>query len=265
MYTSRKNTPMPKVAVCYIATGPYIHFWEKYLATARDKFLVDTVKHFYVWSDTTVKSGGDVTYLHKKWEMWPEAAKYRYRTMLQVEDELRDFDFVTFTNANTWFTNISTVSDFFDNHPFTGSGHWKTYGKSRDEVAGYLERSYWSNVPESKAFAELGEYYDAHGGWLLGGCQGGHSEAWINMCHTVTEWMIEDEQAKRKLRWNDEPYFNRYAIDEGARVLDPHKWLSAGFKGYMHLEGKDKAFGCNNYRTVGRQPVSLLKRLGLAT
>lgn len=255
---------MPSVAVCYIATGPYINFFDKYRRTARSLFLHDCDRHFFVWSDTRVSGTPDTTYVYKKWERWPEATKYRYRTMLTMEDELKDFDYVTFTNANTWFTKPSRLSDFFDDDkPFTGSGHWSTYRQPEEKVNEYLRDAYWSNLPDSHAYVPLERYYDVHGGWLLGGCQGGRSGAWLDMCREVTEWMLEDEAMNLRPRWNDEPYYNRYTMDYPTRVLDPGLWLSYGLNGFMHLEGKEKALGYKGFRSSARQPIGLLNRLRL--
>lgn len=251
--------------MCYIATGPYISFFERYRYTAMENFLVDCDKHLYVWSDTEVEEREDTTYTFKEWKPWPDAAKYRYRTMLEREEELAEYDVVTMTNANTFFKSPSVLDDIMpDGYSLFGVCQWFSWGVSPEDRRKTMEGVYYSNIPGSKGYCTVDELCNSKAGWMLGGFQGGRSADWLEACRVMTEWQHEDDLAGRCPKWPDEIYWNRWTMDRGANVLNPYEWLDVYCSGgKMCLVSKDQVFGRSDFRTRPRDSMPLLGRLGL--
>lgn len=229
--TGKADTPVKSIAICYIATGPYIQFFNDFRESVRKYFLPGFKKTFYVWSDTPVDECTDTVYTMKHWEKWPEAAQYRFRTFLTREEDLRKHDYVCFFNANSVVSRTIEENDIIDPElPFSSAVHMQMPYMKDDERRNWLRNVYWTNEPESPAFIDFETLYNSYGCWLMGGFQLGRSDVFMDMCHTVTSWMEFDKRAGRVLRWHDEPYFNRYAIDHGVKRLSPE---------YLYPEGYD--------------------------
>lgn len=221
---------MKKVAVCYIATGPYIQFFEKFRETARLHFLPEYERHFFIWSDTQVEECNDTTYTHKHWEKWPEAAQYRFRTFLTRKEDLEKYDYICFFNANSYIARDIHAEDIIDPQvPFSSAVHMQMPYMEKTTRDNWIRNNYWTNEPESPAFLPLETLQESYGGWLMGGFQLGRSKEFLNMCATITNWMEFDRKAGRVLKWHDEPYFNKYAITHGVKRLTPEYLYPQGY------------------------------------
>lgn len=255
------------IAVCYIATGPYIKFFEQFRESARKYFLPEFDRHFFVWSDTKVEECEDTTYIKKKWEKWPDAAIGRFGTFLTMKDELLKYDYVCFFNANSKVARDIHEDDIIDPElPFSSAVHMEMAYMDEEGKRNWLKNNYWSNEPESPAFLELEELVDSYGGWLMGGFQLGRSKDFMEMCETTSVWVNYDKDAGRRLNWHDEPYFNRYAIDHGVKRLTPEFLYPEGYdipakeNPAIVIIDKNRVIGRTDFRHHARQQYSLVER-----
>lgn len=242
-------------------------FFEEFRKSVRELFLPGFKKAFFVWSDTEVQECNDTVYTHKPWEAWPEAAQYRFRTFITREKELRQFDYVCFFNANSKVARTIEAADIIDPElPFSSAVHMQMPYMTEEARLNWLRDVYWSNEPESPAFVPFDTLAQSYGCWLMGGFQLGRANEFMDMCHTVTSWMTSDKQAGRTLKWHDEPYFNKYAIDHGVKRLTPEYLYPEGYdipakeNPAIIILDKDSRIGRSDFRIHGRKKMSLLQR-----
>lgn len=265
--TRKADSTVKSIAVCYIATGPYIQFFNEFRDSVRKFFLPGFKKTFYVWSDTEVEECTDTVYTMKHWERWPEAAQYRFRTFLTREEELRKHDYVCFFNANSIVSRVIEEKDIIDPYlPFSSAVHMQMPYMEEETRSNWLHNAYWTNEPESPAFIDFETLRNSYGCWLMGGFQLGRANDFMDMCKTVTSWMELDRRAGRVLKWHDEPYFNKYAIDHGVKRLSPEYLYPEGYdipakeNPAIIILDKVARLGREDFRHNARKRVSLIQR-----
>ena len=109
-----------KVAILYICTGRYACFFPGFYESAERCLLPEARKHYYVWTDDDALADGldNVTLIHKECAGFPADSLFKFDLFLQVEEELRQYDYVYFMNSNTEaqenFTRYATLKKQLD-------------------------------------------------------------------------------------------------------------------------------------------------------
>lgn len=98
---------MKKVAMFYICTGKYNLLWKEFYESSEEFFLRDFYKEYFVFTDAEkLEYENQNSRIHriKQEKMpWPYPALYRYKMFGRISDDVKDFDYVFFFNANALF------------------------------------------------------------------------------------------------------------------------------------------------------------------
>lgn len=76
-----------KIGMLYIGIGRYAAFWPEFYRSAREYFLPDATKHFFVFADAPLEDAGDdVSVFHNDDMGWPLNSLWRYHMFLRIAD-----------------------------------------------------------------------------------------------------------------------------------------------------------------------------------
>lgn len=204
---------MKKVAILYICTGRYSRFWNDFYLTSEQFFLKDCYKEYFVFTDQPIKVFNKRIHRIKQKQLgWPFDTLLRFKMFDSVKDELKEFDYIFFLNANMRF------KEFVDNSILpTGEEkllavqHPGFYDKDRSSF------TYETNS-QSLAFIspDEGERY------YMGGFNGGIATEYLKLVETLNAAIDEDLKNNIIAIWHDESHLNKYLLKfKNIKVLDP--------------------------------------------
>ena len=208
---------MQEVAILYICTGKYSRLWNDFYKSCEKKFLLNSEKHYFVFTDSEeilAKRSASIHPYHQDAEPWPFPTLKRFEYFLKAKDELLKFDFIIFMNGTllvkkrVYEEDILPEGDeklFVTLHPgfFDKTNQGFTYDRN-PECSAY--------IPEN-----TGDCYFA------GGFNGGRADAFIRLAETLSERVNRDLEKGIIALWHDESHLNRYMLDfkEAYRILSP--------------------------------------------
>lgn len=212
-----------KIAILYICTGDYVVFWKLFYLTFKKNFLRKCNVHFYVFTDlqdVEYSINEDVHLYHIENREWPYSTLLRFHTFLKVEEEIRQYDYCFFMNANMLCMKEICEEEFLPikedllvvKHP----------GSFRISLKDWN----WERNPESTAYIECGkeEVY------VCGGINGGKANAFIDMALELSKRIDEDMAKGIIAKVHDESHLNRYILDYpnyrllGCQYVYPEAW-----------------------------------------
>lgn len=238
----------PSVAILYIATGRYTVFWDYFYQSAEKYLLPVCNKHYILFTDSddlidSLKAKNEqVTALKKEAMEWPFSTLMRFQFFLDAESIIKQHDFVFFFNANTEFLSTITEQDLlplnFDEsltlclqpHMFHRSRKKYTYDRN----------------PRSTAYIpyDEGEYY------FTGALNGGKSEAYLELCHTLYNNTQSDLKNDVIALWHDESHLNKFALGrDDLKILPPY--FTRGEREYWKNTSKLMFSDKSHYRFGG--------------
>ncbi len=188
------------VAIVYICTGKYNIFFKNFFDSCENNFLQNFNKHYFIWTEKKYKKN-NITCLFKTSAGFPNDSLMRYHFFLEIENQLKKFDYIFFFNSNTIFKNKVK----FDEIPksdlvlFTGLGHERY---KRFPCFFPYERN-----KKSKAYIpRIKHDYK----YVAGGILGGKTIAFLNLCHKIKNWIDDDQLHGIVPIFHDESYLNKY-------------------------------------------------------
>lgn len=217
---------MKKIALLYICTGKYTVFWDGFYKSFEKNFLPNCEKHYFVYTDAhTVKYAKNNTRIHiieQEALPWPYPTLLRFAFFLRCEQELKEFDYIFFVNANMAAVNPVTEE--------------MVLPQGNRELVMTVHPAYFSAPPAGLPY-ERNPHCSAFvpGGegrvYVMGGFNGGTAEAYLSMCHTLADRIQQDLQKDVIARWHDESHLNRYLIDNASNcsLLPPSFGFPAGW------------------------------------
>lgn len=194
-----------KIGLLIVATGKYIQFVEPLVKSADKYFCTNHSVTYFVFTDGQVPLHKDIVRIEQKRLGWP------YDTMMRISmydthsDQLGKMDYLFATDADMLF--VDTVGDEI----------------LSDRVAtqhpGFVGRlgTYETNKV-STAYVAPGEAKH----YFAGGFNGGSSQEFLKMAHTITQNIKKDLEKNFIAVWHDESHINRYFIDNPpTKILSP--------------------------------------------
>jgi hypothetical protein len=204
-----------KVGILYIGLARYIVFWKDFYLSSEKYFLPGIEKQYFVFTDEEdkIEKKDNVTVYHQEsLGNWVKNTVYRYKILLEHQEDYSDCDYLYFFNANTLFRKKVTPKEFIpgekDNYllclsPTFYIGHHK-------DTWPYERR------PESCAYIPYGEgnyYYQS-------AIFGGRRKEYLELLNTCNEWVQKDEENNIVARVVDESHINKYFLDKRIKVVD---------------------------------------------
>lgn len=195
-----------RIAILYICTGSYVELWRDFFDSAERHFLLDCEKHYFVFTDSDKIYNGDNSRVHTMYQEplpWPFPTLYRFRFFKKIEKELLKYDYVYFFNADCMFLkDISAEEIGIGKKGIVVVQHPGFYNVLEDRFPYERNRQSSAFIPFG-----LGRVY------VAGGLNGGSTNEYLHMVHTLDERITEDERKGVIAVWHDESQINRYLVD----------------------------------------------------
>lgn len=210
---------MKKVAVLYICTGAYAVFWPHFYPNFRERFLPDCERTFYVFTDAPhidYEDNPDVHRIYQKALPWPYGTMQRFDAFLGKAEELQQYDYLFFANANLEcrreILSAELLPDTAKGQTLTVVCHLPFYGKNP------IFHPY-----ERRSASRAGIPYNCGIYYVAGGLNGGTAEAYLAMCRELKARTDEDLQKNVIARCHDESQLNRLVAEapQRFRVVGP--------------------------------------------
>lgn len=207
---------MNKVAILYICTGKYDVFWQEFFESYEEKFLPDSIKEYFVFTDADRLLGEDkCDRIHKIYQKrlgWPYDTLMRYDMFNSIAEQLSKFDYIFFMNANCKCVSVITEDEFLPKEKdILVVQHPGEYNKKP-------KRFSYDRNPQSTAYIPKGEgtYY------ICGGINGGKAEAYLSLVRELKENIDIDLSKNVIAKWHDESHINHYIyVHDNWEMLSP--------------------------------------------
>lgn len=211
------NSTYRVAVVCICLNQQYWQYLPRMIASARKFFLKGHEVDFICWTDMPEEVKIDAKKIPTEAHPWPIPTLHRYHLFLQEEENLADYDYVYYCDADMVFVSRVGEEIFGD---LVGAQH-PMYAIKQNYVPPYEP-----NKNSTAYIPRLGRIIEHNGQkrleplYLAGGFQGGRSEYFIKAMKTMKE-MIDDDFTKNNYIavWNDESYWNRYCFDNPPDVV----------------------------------------------
>lgn len=223
-----RDIKMKNVAILYICTGLYVEFWQDFFLSFEKKFLPDSRKEYYVFTDAVSLYGEcDCHRIHKIYQEnlgWPENTLFRFGFFRAIEKELAGYDYIFFMNANIICHEEVTEKEFLPLDENIVVVQHPGYYNERPYIYAYERRK------KSLAYIPYwkGQVY------VCGGVNGGKAGPFLKLIRELDEKIKEDYENGMIATWHDESHLNKYILDR-----KDYKLLSPS---YCYPEGWDLPF-----------------------
>lgn len=245
-----------KIAILYICTGKYASFFEGFYQSSEKFLLTGHEKHYFVWTDNSMIVDGlpNVTHIYKKCEGFPKDSLFRFEFFMQVEDQLKEYDYIYFFNSNAQI--LCPVGDeILPDETGLSMGVWP-FGRKKAAHSYMYERNRCSLA----YVAPYGKDYI----YYMGGLNGGTSVAYLQMINTLCENIRKDYNNGIIAIFHDESHINAYMRNHPGKKLGrefcmPEEWVKGDWSPKIIFRNKVKE---DNYFSKGRKRdfISRLKK-----
>ena len=219
---------MAKVGILYICTGKYTVFWPDFYRTFREKFLPESDKTFFVFTDADAIEGDgapDVRRIYQKALDWPYSSLLRFKMFAGQAAALEKMDYLFFANANLVCRETVTEAEFLP-RPDRGErllvvqqpGFW-----DKKPIFYTYDRN-----PKCRAYIP----YNCGRDYVSGGLNGGTAAAFLAMSRELDRRTDADLADGQMALWHDESHLNRYIAEQDPasyRLLTPAYWYPEGW------------------------------------
>jgi hypothetical protein len=202
-----------KIALLFVNINErYWSYFKQVVEDCRVNFLPHHNVDYFVWSDMPENYVEGVTIIPTEPIEWPAPTLMRYHLFLQKEEELKDYDYVFYLDAD--MRVVQKVSDEILGKELTAAPHPGYVLNSRlippyepnPESAAYIHRLGYLGKDE-KGNTRFIPFYAA------GGFQGGKSKLFIKAMKAMKASIDRDFNKNYTAIWNDESHWNKYLWD----------------------------------------------------
>lgn len=243
-----------KAAILSINIGEYICFWKEFYLSCQENFMTDMEKSYYVFTDSECvygKEQDDIKVIYQRDLGWPNNTMKRFHMFLSVLEELAEYDYVFFLNANTLVKKKLNSKLLNPEKSIITVEHPGKHGKP-------VARIPWERRPESNAYVPLdrGKIY------VQGSFIGGKSKSFIELVKELDRLTEDDLQKGIIAVWHDESFLNKYIIGRNdVQILGwqytYHEGTVRPYEPVLMLRDKKKYISRTNGRFVNRRGIRL--------
>ena len=246
-----------KVAILYVCTGKYIRFWDEFYRSAERHFMPGAEqRHYFVFTDQQFaeQDSPHVTRVEQANLGWPDNTLKRYHMFSRIEEQLSQYDYLYFFNANCVFRQ-DVGSEFLPDNE-----DQLVVVRHPGQVNNAPDQTPYERNPRSRAYIAKGQgsYY------VCGGVNGGSSKAFLALTRSVQKAVDADIRDGIVAEWHDESHLNRYIMDhphcvKHAGYCYPQNW-NLGEPKMIEVRDKNILGGTEKLRAIGakNQPESMV-------
>ncbi len=213
---------MTKIAILYICTGRYAQFFDGFYESAEKYLLQGMEKRYFVFTDQEqLTKAENVELLIRPCRGFPEDSLLRFDRFLEIREQLEEYDYTFFFNANMRF--VGPVGEELLEDRLTAVLH-----------PGYYDKPVWrypyERNKQSKAYIPANEdnYH-----YYMGSLNGGKTEDYLSLIETCSKQIHDDLEKGIIACYHDESHLNHYLRHHHCKPLSPS---------YAYIEGKDLPF-----------------------
>ena len=215
-----------KIAVLSINIGDYVVFWKEFYESAKKNFMTDAELSFYVFTDNISKiedeSGNDVYCIYQEDMGWPFNTMKRFHLFAKITNQLLEYDYVFFANANAKFVSKIDTKLIDTSKLYIMAEHPGFHGKRNEDKP--FERNTKSNAYVS---LDNGKFY------VQGAFYGGKSKEFVDMIRFLDDETEKDLSKNIIAIWHDESFLNMFV----SKNLDKCQIL-----GWQYLYYEERVF-----------------------
>jgi hypothetical protein len=216
-----------KVAIIFIGTNRYLNFFPSYYETCEEKLFPSLEKQYFVFTDGELDGDlpSNITLLKIPHKEWPSITLERFHTILLAQEDLEEYDWLVFLDADMRVNQEITPEEFFKwDKDFIAVHHPCHYNTG----TGTFERRLES---EACVTGDQLSYYQ--------GCLwGGKISSVIPMMKLLRERVDNDYKNDIIAVWHDESHLNKFFIENQDRVnaLPPDYAFPECFPNYPYQQ-----------------------------
>lgn len=202
-----------KIALLFVnLNAPYWPYLKQVVEDCKTNFLPQHHVDYFVWSDMPPEDISGVTVIPTDAIEWPAPTLMRYHLFLQKEEELKNYDYVFYLDAD--MRVVQKISDEILGDGLTAAEHpmyalRKEYippYEPNEQSAAYIKRP--GRVIDQDGKKRFKPYY------IAGGFQGGVSKDFLEAMREMKKTIDYDfDKLNYTAIWNDESHWNKYVFD----------------------------------------------------
>ena len=202
------------IAILYISTGRYNQFFPGFYESCERYFLTAAHKQYFVWTDDDNIADGlaNVSIIHKECEGFPADSLFRFEMFLQVEDELKQYDYIYFIQANAQFLQL-VGEEILPDDSGLSMGIWG--GKMLKKPV-----CFYPYERNKKSFAYVAPYGKNYI-YYMGGINGGRSKEYLGMARTLAANIRDDYNRGIVAVVHDQSHINAYLRTHACKIIPP--------------------------------------------
>ena len=223
------------LAVIFIGTDKYLNFLPSWYESCEKNLVPSIKKHYFVFTDGEMQdSPSNMSVYNHEHQPWPYITLLRFDTILKAKEELQDYDWMLFIDADMQVVNEIDLDELVTDKKYIGVHHPCHYLKMppHNQGTGAFETN-----PLSKAGIvdsdDTSIYYQ--------GCVwGGRIPEVIQMMEELQKRIQEDLDNNVIAMWHDESQMNKFfaEVPNEVNVLTPSFAFPDDFSQHCDFEPK---------------------------
>ncbi|MEE8585949.1 MAG: hypothetical protein V3T83_13975 [Acidobacteriota bacterium] len=201
-----------RLAVLFIGTSRYLHFFPPFYSSLRNRFLPATPKTFFVFTDRTkeplLAGKKDVMVVPVPHQDFPRVNLLKFKFINQAKEALQDYSHIVYIDADMYADAVTSEQEFFcHDKPLFAVQHYNYVRKS----------AHWAFERNQASMAGVGEDDDLSIYWQA--CfWGGRRDAFLEAVRLMEVWTDIDLGRGIVAKWWDESFLNKYLAGRRAIV-----------------------------------------------
>ena len=201
------------LAVIFIGTSKYLNFLPDWYESCEKYLVPEHEKQYFVFTDGELEGLPDnITQYQQEHLPWPYITLYRFATILKASEDIRNYDYLLFLDADMKVVDTVTPDVLFTNKSYIGVHHPCHFlgMQPHTQYPGAFETN-------SKSCAAISKDDDISIYWQ--GCLwGGKVPQVIEMMEELDRRIKDDETRDTIAIWHDESQLNKYFIENKSSV-----------------------------------------------
>lgn len=214
-----------KIAVLYIMTNRYTVFWEDFYKSSEKNFLPHHKKHYFIFTDDEkMPLPNNTTRIKAKYKNFPDVTLKRYEMFLEIQEQLKQYDYVYFFNANAEI--VKPINE-------------EIFPTKEQGLTVVIHPAFWKNAQnatyerneKSTAYVPYGQEKN----YVQGSFYGGYINDFIQLSTECMKNIQIDEQNNIMSIWHDESHLNKYILNKNPLFLTPeYNWSSDCYNAHSY-------------------------------